>query len=417
VTRRAQLEELHRAALDAAHAGRALERAFAASHPGEGPFVVLGAGKAACAIADAAERVLGARIRRGVVTTKLGHARALARCQVREASHPLPDENGEAAAREALAIAESLVRDEELLVLLSGGASALWCAPAPGLSLADKRRVTELLLARDVDIRGLNTVRRHLSALKGGGLARAARGRAVRAYAVSDVRGDRLEDLASGPVSPDPTHSGDALSVLREHQLIDEVPRAVRAHLERGAGETAKPGDPALAKVDMRVIASLDVALDAAVRRAESLGLRARVLRDALYGEVESVAQSLASAARAARRDGFALVVAGGEPTVRVRGPGRGGRAQELALRLALALEGESDWHALCAGTDGTDGATDAAGAHSDATTLARAAARGLDVRATLARSDSHPLLAALGDLYVTGPTDTNVADLALVLV
>jgi hydroxypyruvate reductase len=234
---------------------------------------------------------------------------------------------------------------------------------------------------------------------------------------VSDVRGERLEDLASGPVSVDPTHCADALAVLRGHGLLDRVPLAVRTHLERAERETVKPGDPALARIAMRVIASLDGALDAAALRAESLGLRARVLRGALYGEVESVAQSLAAAARAARRDGVSLVIAGGEPTVRVRGPGRGGRAQELALRLALALEDESDWSALCAGTDGTDGATSAAGAHADSTSLARAAGRGLDVRASLARSDSHPLLAALGDLYVTGPTDTNVADLALVLV
>jgi glycerate-2-kinase len=421
VSARAQLAELHRAALDAVHAGRALERALAARDPGPGPFVLLAAGKAGGAMAEAALRALGPRIARGAVTTKDGHARPLPRLQIREAAHPLPDARGEAAAREALALAESLGADEQLLVLLSGGASALWCAPATGISLADKRRTTELLLRTDAEIRELNTVRRHLSAVKGGGLARAARGRPIRLFAVSDVRGDCLEDIGSGPVTADPTRFADALDVLRRHALHGEVPSAVRARLERGAAgsldETAKPGDPVLARASSQVIASLDVALGAARRAAESLGLRARVLRDALYGEVDAVARALARAVRDARADGVELLIAGGEPTVLVRGSGRGGRAQELALRLALALAGERDFSALCAGTDGSDGATPAAGAFSDATTLARAAALGLDVRAQLARSDSHPLLAALGDLHVTGPTDTNVADLALVLV
>jgi glycerate 2-kinase len=306
-------------------------------------------------------------------------------------------------------------------VLLSGGASALWCAPAPGLSLEDKRRTTELLLRTDAEIHELNTVRRHLSALKGGGLARAARGRPIHSFAVSDVRGNALEDLGSGPVSSDPTRFADALEALRVHALLDEVPGAVRARLERGSAgefpETLKPGDPVLALTSTRVIASLDDALRAAERAAQTSGLRARVLREALYGEVDSVARALAAAVKSARADGVELLIAGGEPTVVVRGSGRGGRAQELALRLALALHAEPDFTALCSGSDGSDGATPAAGAFADATSLARAAALDLDVRAHLARSDSHPLLAALGDLYVTGPTETNVADIAFVLV
>jgi len=421
VSARARLAELHRAALDAVHAGRALERALAREDPGPGPFVLLAAGKAAAAMAESAQRVLGPRIARGAVTTKDEHARPLGRLAVREAAHPLPDARGEAAAREALALAGSLGADEQLLVLLSGGASALWCAPAPGLSLADKRRTTELLLRSAAGIHELNTVRRHLSALKGGGLARAARGRPIHGFAVSDVRGDALEDLGSGPVSADPTRFADALEVLRAHALLAEIPGAARARLERGCAgelpETLKPGDAALERASLRVVASLDVALRAAERAAETRGLRPRVLPDLLHGEVDAVARSLADAARRARTDGTELLIAGGEPTVVVRGAGRGGRAQELALRLVLALAGERDFTALCAGTDGSDGATQAAGAFGDATSLARAAALGLDVRGHLARSDSHRLLAALGDLYVTGPTDTNVSDLALVLV
>ncbi|HXZ84169.1 MAG TPA: glycerate-2-kinase family protein, partial [Myxococcota bacterium] len=251
---REALVELHRAALAAVHAGRALERALAKRALGPGPFALAAAGKAACAMAEAAQRALGARISRGVVVTKDGHARALPGLHVREAGHPLPDLRSEAAAREALALAGSLGAQESLLVLISGGASALWCAPAPGLSLADKRCTTELLLRSDADIHALNTVRRHLSALKGGGLVRAARGRALQLFAVSDVRGDALCDIGSGPASADPSRFADALEVLRARGLLGEVPAAVRAHLECGArgelAETLKPGDRALARVD-----------------------------------------------------------------------------------------------------------------------------------------------------------------------
>lgn len=416
MSERDALRELHRAALDAVHAGRALERVLSARDPGPGPFVLLAAGKAACAMAEAAQRRLGARIARGAVTTKDGHARALPGLAVREAGHPLPDERSESAGREALRLAGSLGRGEELLVLISGGASALWCAPAEELSLADKRATTEALLKSPADIHELNTVRRHLSALKGGGLARAAHGRAIRLYAVSDVRGDALHEIGSGPVSPDPTRFADALTVQRRHGLA--FPSRVRDRLERGVAgalpETAKPGDSCFASVAGEVIASLDLALDAARRAAEARGLRARVLRGGLYGEVGSVARALASETRAARAAGQDLVIAGGEPTVTVRGSGRGGRAQELALRLALELEG-AEFVALCAGTDGSDGATPAAGGFADSRTLSRAVALSHGVRESLARSDSHGLLALLGDLHATGPTDTNVSDLALV--
>ena len=411
---RERLAGIHRAALAAVHAGRALERALAADDPGPGPFALLAAGKAACAMAEAARRALGARIARGAVTTKTGHARALGGWEVREAGHPLPDARSESAARDALAFAAGLAGGEELLVLLSGGASALWCAPAEGIALADKRRATELLLARDVEIGELNTVRRHLSAIKGGGLARAARGRPVRVYAVSDVRGDALCDIGSGPASADPTRAADALAIVRRHGLLDALPPSVRAHLERGDAETAKAGE--LPQVRERVVARLADALAAAETAARSHGLRARVLPEALYGEVGAVAGALADEARRARADGVELLIAGGEPTVVVRGPGRGGRAQELALRLALELGTGLDFAALCAGSDGSDGPTEAAGAFADSRTLARAAAHGLDPRALLAQSDAHTLHAATGDLYVTGPTETNVADLALVL-
>ena len=419
MSERALLAELHRAALDEVHAGRALTRWLVAADPGPGPFVLLAAGKAACAMAEAASAVLGARVAGGEVTTKDGHARALPGLVVREAAHPLPDERSVVAGRAALARAAALGGDEQLLVLLSGGASALWCAPAAGLTLDDKRAANAALLASGLPIGSLNAVRKHLSVLKGGGLVRAARGRRVRVFAVSDVPGDSLADIGSAPASPDPTRFADALDALRAHGCEAALPGAVRAHLARGAEgqleETLKPEDPLVRVCSGRVVASLDHALARARREAEARGLRVRALGRALDGDVERVATRLAREVTRAANAGVELVIAGGEPTVRVRGGGRGGRAQELALRLALALEGERGWTALCAGTDGSDGPTAAAGAFADANTLARARTRSLDPRAALDESDANPLLAALGDLFTTGPTETNVADIALV--
>jgi len=421
VIARAGLVAVHRAALDAVHAGHALARALEAADPGPGPFVLLAAGKAACAMAEAARTTLGARVVRGAVTTKDGHAREIAGgFEVREASHPLPDARSEAAGRGALAVARTLSGSEELLVLISGGASSLWCAPAPGLALAEKRAATASLLRASIAIGELNAVRKHLSSLKGGGLLRAAAGRRVRLYAISDVPGDALADIGSGPASADPTRFRDALAVLRAQRGLEaELAPAVCARLARGAAgeleETLKPGDPLAARCDGQVVASLDAALAAAVRAGEAQGLRVRSLGRALDADVIALAPRLAAQVRRARADGIGLLVAGGEPTVTVRGAGRGGRAQELALRLALALAGEPGWIALCAGTDGSDGPTDAAGAFADPALIMRARVHGLDLAAHLARSDVHPLLEATGDLLRTGPTETNVADLLLV--
>ena len=416
---RALLVALHRAALDEVHAGRALARALAEDDPGPGPFALLAVGKAATAMAEAARSALGTRIARGQVTTKNGHAREIPGFDVREAGHPVPDARSEAAGRDALALASELGDDETLLVLISGGASALWCAPAPGLALADKRAATECLLRASVVIPEQNAVRKHLSSLKGGGLLRAARGRRVRVYALSDVPGDALSDIGSGPASPDPTRFSDALAVVRAYRLEAALPKPVLAQLARGVAgeleETVKPSDPRTVHCAGRVIASLDAALAAAVRAGQERSLRVRSLGRALDADVAELAPRLAREIVRARADGFDLLVAGGEPTVRVRGAGRGGRAQELAVRLSLELGGVRGWSALCAGTDGSDGPTDAAGAFADADLPTRAGARGFDVSASLSTSDVHPLLAASGDLFQTGPTETNVADLLLV--
>lgn len=418
---RALLAALHAAALEAVHAGRALERALEADDPGAGPFLLLAAGKAGCAMAEAAISVLGPRIVDGAVTTKDGHARGIGRLEVREAAHPLPDARSQAAANDALARAGAPGRAEQLIVLISGGASALWCAPAAGITLAEKRALTETLLRSGMAIGEVNAVRKHVSSIKGGGLVRAAAGRRVRVYAVSDVPGDALSEIGSGPASPDPTRFRDALDVLHAHRVEHGLAPSVRAHLERGASgkieETTKPDDALAALCEGRVVASLDDALAAVLRGAEARGLRSRSLGRALDADVADLAPRLAVEVRRARANGLDLLVAGGEPTVTVRGSGRGGRAQELAVRLALELANEPGWTALSAGTDGSDGPTDAAGAWADPESLARAGALGFEPRSRLAASDVYPMLDAAGDLFRTGPTQTNVADLLLVRV
>ncbi len=413
---REALLEIWRAAVEAVHAGRAAERALGAERF-TAEVELLAVGKAASAMAEAARRALGDRLVAGLVTTKQGHGRALPGLELREASHPLPDARGLAAAEAALARAAAGPGARELLVLVSGGASALWPAPVRGVSLAEKRAVTDALLRGGADIFELNAVRKHLSRIKGGGVARAAAGRRIVALLVSDVEGDAPDAIGSGPTVPDPTTYADALAALARCAPPDAIPQAVRAHLAAGAAgdapETAKPGDPVFARAEHRVVAGLADALAAAERAARARGLAIASLGRVLDGDAEGVARALA--ARASGASAPLLLVAGGEPTVRVRGSGRGGRMQHAALAFALAIEGRAVARALFAGTDGSDGPTPAAGAVVDQTTPARARALGLDPADCLARCDSFALLEATGDLLYSGPTDTNVGDLALV--
>ena len=419
MTDRELLVDLYNRALAAVDAESAVQRSLEQDDPGAGPFLLLAAGKAACAMARGAQSVLGARIGGGAVTTKEGHVLALNGLDVREAGHPLPDERGVAAAGEALERARACDASQPLLVLLSGGASALWTAPESSLTLEDKRRTSDLLLRAGADIRALNTVRKHLSRIKGGGLLRAAAPARVVTLALSDVAADVPDLIGSGPSVADPSTYAEARAVLRATGVEHEVPASVRAHLEAGeAGarpETVKPGDPLLERVEYRLVASLGDALEATAKSAEERGLRVRRLGPILYGESRELARELGREVRKAQREGWQLLVAGGEPTVRVRGDGRGGRAQELALAFAQELGGMCGITALFAGTDGTDGPTEAAGGLVDEGTLSRAEALGLDVRAYLERNDAYPLLERTGDLLVTGPTHTNVTDLALV--
>ncbi len=417
MSERALLRELFGCAIDAVHGARAVETALRADDPGGDRWQLLAAGKAACAMAEGARSVLGERLAGGVVVTKPGHARAIPGLEVHEAAHPVPDARGVAAAERALARATALAAADRLLVLLSGGASALWSAPVAGVPLDDLRRLTELLLRSGVEIDGINAVRKHLSRVKGGWLARAAAPARLQTLAISDVAGDAPETIGSGPTAPDPTRFADALAVVAG---LAGVPESVRAHLEAGARgdrpETPKPGDPCFAHSGYRIVARLEDALVAAERAARERGLRVCSLGRALSGEARDCARQLAERADTARSEGADLLVAGGEPTVTVRGDGLGGRAQELALAYALARRGRAPTCALFAGSDGSDGPTDAAGGFADAALLEAARSAGLDPEANLARNDSHRLLHGAGACFVTGPTDTNVTDLALIL-
>jgi glycerate-2-kinase len=372
-------------------------------------------------MAAAVEEVAGERVAAGLAVTKDGHELPLRRVALRLAAHPVPDARCEVAAREAMALVERARAEDVLLALLSGGASSLLACPAPGLELADLAEATRRLLAAGAEIEELNAVRKHLSALAGGRLARRARPRRVEVLLISDVPGDRLDVIASGPFAPDPTTYRDALAALSARGLERELPERVRAHLAAGARgereETPKPGDSALARVRHTVLATNRTAVEAARRAAERRGLRAEVLEGVLRGEAREAARALVARARAARGPSPACLVAGGETSVTVRGPGRGGRSQELALAAALELDEGAPTALLAAGTDGSDGPTDAAGAYADESTLQRARRAGLDARAALDANDAYAFFAAEGGLFRTGSTRTNVMDLALLRV
>ena len=380
--------------------------------------LVLGCGKASGAMARAAEETLGERIADGFVVVKDGYTVPLARVRLAEAGHPVPDARGLAASARLLELARGAGEADLVLFLVSGGGSALTPAPAPPVTLAEKREVTRLLLAAGATIAELNAVRKHLSRFKGGQLARAARPASVLTLALSDVIGDPLDVIASGPTAPDPTTFRDALDVLEARGLGARAPASVRERLEAGRRgaleETPKPGDRVFERVENIVVGNNALVTDAALAAAGRLGYRAELLTRALEGEARHVARDLV--ARARRLPPRACLIAGGETTVTVRGRGRGGRCQELALAAALELTSGEPLTLLAAGTDGTDGPTDAAGAIVDAGTVGRARAAGADPWRALDDNDAHTLLAASGDLLVTGPTNTNLLDLYVVL-
>jgi hydroxypyruvate reductase len=394
--------------------------------PDSGRLIVVGAGKASGAMAAAVEEAWGDRVSGGLVVVKDGYLAATRRLHLVEAGHPVPDERGAVAARGIRSLVETATGDDLVLVLISGGGSALTPAPAPPVTLADKQAVTRLLLAAGTNITQLNAVRKHCSLLKGGQLARAAAPARVHALLLSDVIGDPLDVIASGPTAPDASTFAEALAILEQLGVRAQAPRSVIERLEAGARgripETPKPDDPLFARVTNVVIGNNQLVVDAAQRKAAGLGFATHVLTRSLEGEARDVAERFVELARSIRAGrgpvrAPACVIAGGETTVTVRGTGRGGRCQEFALAAALAMDGLDDALILAAGTDGTDGPTAAAGALADGESARRAREQGLDPAARLADNDSSPLLAALGDLVTTGPTNTNLLDLYLLLV
>ena len=384
-----------------------------------GRTIVLGAGKAAAAMARAVERHMPGPVE-GLVVTRYGHAVPCARVEVVEAAHPVPDAAGRAAARRILDLAEQAGQDDLVLCLISGGASALLALPAEGLSLEDKQAVNRALLASGADITQMNAVRKHLSAIKGGRLAAAAHPARVVSLLISDVPGDDPAVIGSGPTVPDPTTFADALSILRQYRI--EPPAAVAELLRAARDETPKPGDPRLAGAETIIIARPQASLEAAATRARAAGITPMILGDALEGEAREVGKVLAGIALQVRRHGQpapppCVLLSGGETTVTVRGAGRGGRNAEFLLALALQLHGTPGISALAADTDGIDGSEDNAGAIVTPDTLARARAHGLEASALLADNDGYGFFAPLGDLVVTGPTLTNVNDFRAILI
>lgn len=386
--------------------------------PPTGRTVVIGAGKASAAMARALEDHWPGPLT-GLVVTRYGYAVPCARIEIVEAAHPVPDAAGRAAAQRMLDSVRGLSADDLVICLISGGGSALLPLPGEGISLEDKQAVSRALLACGASISEMNCVRRHLSAIKGGRLAAACHPARVVNLLISDVPGDNPMDIASGPTVADPTSCADALAIVRRHGIA--LPDGAMRLLESAAGETIKPGDPRLAGVSTTLIASPQMALEAAAAVAREAGIPAYILGDSIEGEAREVAKVMAGIALQVLRHDQpvarpCVLLSGGETTVTVRGTGRGGRNVEFLLALAIALDGAPGVFALAADTDGVDGAEEVAGAFITPDTLARARERGIVPRASLENNDGHGFFGALGDALVTGPTLTNVNDLRAIL-
>lgn len=389
---------------------------------GDGRLVVIGAGKASAAMAQAVERHWAGDPSRlsGLVVTRYGHAVPCQRIAILEAAHPVPDEAGLDAARRIGTFVEGLCENDVVLCLISGGGSALLPLPLDGLTLTHEQAVNRALLVSGATISEMNTVRRHLSAIKGGRLAAACHPARVITLLLSDVPGDRPMDIASGPTVADPTTCADALAIVRRYGI--DLPLPMREVLESGRGESVKPGDPRLARAEVRMVATPQMALEAAAQMGREAGYAVYILGDALQGEARDVGQVLAGMALqvAERGQPFTapcILLSGGETTVTVRGKGRGGRNVECLLSFAIATGGHPRIHALMGDTDGVDGLEEMAGAVMGPQTLARAWDAGLRPLDALADNNGHGFFGALGASVVTGPTLTNVNDFRAILI
>jgi glycerate 2-kinase len=406
------LLKLFHAAVEAASPSRCVPKNLPA-HP-QGRTVVAGFGKAAAAMSKVVEEHWQGSLS-GLAITRYGHGVPCRKIEIVEAGHPVPDKTGLHAAERILASVHGLQADDLVLALISGGGSSLFAVPAPGITLADKQALTRALLKSGAPIAKINCVRKHLSAVKGGRFALAARPASLVSLIISDVPGDDPATVASGPTTPDATTRDDALAVLNEYGV--DIPPVVRQWLADPVSETPKPGHPAFAKVENRIVARARDALAAATRLAETSGLAVRNLGE-IQGEARDAASAHAELAREYLRQGNpSLLISGGETTVTVKGEGRGGRNSEYLLALALALEDSAAIWALACDTDGIDGTETNAGAIVTPDTLARASALGLDAKGALARNDSYQFFRALDDLVETGPTRTNVNDFRAILI
>ena len=385
----------------------------------KGRTLVVGAGKAAAAMARAVEQAWDGPVE-GLVVTRYGHSVPCDKIEVVEAAHPVPDDAGLKAAERILDLARGLGEDDLLLCLISGGGSSLLSLPAEGLTLADKQAVNKALLRSGADIGEMNCLRKHLSAIKGGRLAAAAAPARVVSLLISDVPGDDPSSIASGPTVGDPTTLVDARAVLEKYGI--EPPEAVARHLEKPDSETPKPEDPQLARSEVRMIAAPQTSLEAAAELAREAGVTPLILGDAIEGEAREVARVMAAMALQAARHGQpapapCLLLSGGETTVTLHGQGRGGRNAEFLLALCVALKGAPGVHAIACDTDGIDGSEDNAGALLSPDSLQRAENKGVSAKARLADNDGYGFFEALGDLVVTGPTLTNVNDFRAILI
>ena len=436
--RRRLVVEVMQAALDAVDPARAVSRVL--RREGDLLWVgttrydltkyrriyVVGAGKAGAPMTQAVEAALGDRIEAGCINVKYEHALPTRIVEINEAGHPIPDEQGVSGARRIAEILAAADQNALVICLISGGGSALMTLPVEGITLADMKALTDALLRAGATINEINAIRKHLDVLKGGGLARMAHPAQVVSLILSDVVGNPLDVIASGPTVPDPSTFVDAYRLLERYDLLGKIPSAVERHLRRGAqGEipdTPNMGDPVFEGTLNELVACNDIAAAAAERAAKARGFSTLLLSTYVEGEAREVAKVCVAIAKEILASGRpvprpACVILGGETTVTVRGSGNGGRNQEMALAGAMGIEGLEDVAIVCLATDGTDGPTDATGAFADGQTVTRARALGLDAWSHLENNDAYPFFAALDDLLLTGPTNTNVNDLTFVFV
>ncbi len=392
----------------------------------QGIFLV-GFGKAGASMARGVEEVLGERLEAGIINVKYGHVQRLSsKIKINEAGHPVPDAAGMAGAREIVQFLEARRADELVICVISGGGSAIFPLPQEGITLEEKQEMTRQLLACGADIKEINAIRKHISRVKGGQLARIAQPATMITLILSDVIGDPLDSIASGPTAADSTTFQDCVNILTKYQLWGKIPRSIEQHLQAGAEgkipDTPKAGDPAFASTHNVIVGSNWQAVQAAKQAAEALGYRTLILSTFIEGETRDVARVHAAIAKEVRKTGHpiaapACILSGGETTVTIRGTGLGGRNQEFVLAAAMDLRDMDNVVVLSAGTDGTDGPTDAAGALADGGTIGRAQQQSLKAADYLRNNDSYHFFEPLGDLIKTGPTNTNVMDLRVMLI